>query len=204
MNDDFLFMEEDWMYKEFAARLELVRSVKYYTFKAALNLLLQRTGGPGIVIVETGTMRVKDDPGGCSTLLFAAFAQRYQAHLYTVDNSAEHMEVAKEETKQYADHVTYALQDSIQFFKNFKGAIHLLYLDSFDCDPKGDSTISQMHQMQEFEEAKWFLNAGSILLLDDNNFPSGGKTRILKHYLATKPEWELILDAGQSLWQKRA
>ncbi len=197
--EDFLFYEDDWMYREFE-RIEFVRSIKYYTFKTALNLLRQRGGK---VILETGTMRMKDDPAGCSTLLFGAFCERYGGHLYTVDNDQHHMEVSRQETKRYEKLTTYVTADSVDFLGRFVGRIDLLYLDSMDCNPIGDSTISQMHQLSEFEVAEPHLPPGAVLLCDDNNFPSGGKTKLLKQYLLTRPDWECILDLGQTLWQRR-
>ena len=197
--DEFLFMEEDWMYRTFE-RIEFVRSTKYHTFKAALDLLLQRGGK---TIVETGTMRMKDDPAGCSTLLFGAFCQNYDRQLYTVDNSEAHMAISVSETMDYGKRINYVVQDSIDFLLNFPHQIDLLYLDSMDCDPVGDSTLPQMHQLQEFNAAQHALAPNAVLLMDDNNFPSGGKTRLLKRYLLTQPDWECILDLGQSLWQRR-
>jgi len=197
--DDFLFLEHDWLYQSFE-RLEFVRSLKYYTFKAALNLLVQRNVNPNIV--ETGTMRMKDDPGGCSTLLFGAFAKRYGAHLWTVDINPSNMAVSRQETRSYSSHITYCVDDSVAFLKDFPVHINFLYLDSMDCQPVGDSSVAQQHQLEEFKAAEPHLSARAILLMDDNDFPSGGKTKILKEYLLTLPDWECIMDLGQSLWQR--
>jgi len=198
--DDFLFIENDWLYKEFE-RLEFVRSQKYDSFKAALNLLHQRVPEDAN-IVETGTQRVIDDPGGCSTLLFAAYCNRYGGQLTTVDNDPQHMVVAKIATAAYALSIKYAVQDSVEFLRAYPGRIDLLYLDSFDCSPVGDSSAAQVHQVEEFRAAKHALGRDSILLMDDNNFPSGGKTRLLKMQLPNEG-WECIIDMGQSLWQRK-
>ena len=201
--DDFLFIENDWLYREFE-RLEFVRSMKYQTFKAALNLLHQRRPS-GFEIVETGTQRVIDDPGGCSTLLFAAYCARYNGTLTTVDINPRYLEVAKEATRAYAEHVNYIESDSIKFLTDWtenNGYIDLLYLDSYDCSPIGDSSPAQLHQVKEYVAAEHALSPRSILVMDDNNFPSGGKTRLLKQQLWEKG-WECILDMGQSLWQRK-
>ena len=199
---EFIFYETDWLGKTFN-RLEVVRSPKWVTMKAALNLLLQRGGEQ---IVETGTQRMHDDPGGASTTIYGAFCQKYGLRLVTVDNTPHHMETSKLETKEYAAYIEYVLQDSISFLSRWnvheRGWIDLLYLDSMDCDPEGDSTIPQEHQRSEFLAAEHALKPGSILLLDDNNFPSGGKTRLLKDLLLISPEWECVYDWGQSLWLK--
>lgn len=197
--EEFLFIENDWMHKDFD-RLELVRSQKYFTFKVALNIFLQNKGN---IIVETGTQRVIDDPGGCSTLLFSAFCQRYGKKLFTVDNDSMHMETSKQATQQYKDCITYVLMDSVMFLKEFNGQIDLLYLDSLDCPlPPQDATQAQEHNLNEFKAAYDKLHKGSILLIDDNGLENGGKTRLTKKFLLETGEWQCILDAGQTLWIK--
>lgn len=196
---DFLFWENDWLYLKFC-RIENVRGPRYVTLKAALNIFLQHEGK---LIVETGTQRVIDDPGGCSTLLFGAFCKRYDKHLITVDNVARHMEISKQATQQYKNYITYAFEESVKFLTEFKGKIDLLYLDSLDCPfPPGDATQAQEHQLKELKAAYDKLHIGTILLLDDNDFENGGKTRLSKKFLLESGEWLLILDYAQSLWVK--
>ena len=197
--NQFLFIENDWLYKQFSY-LELLRSTQYLTFKAALNLFLQNNGE---FIVETGTQRMIDDPGGCSTTLFGAFCKRYGKRLITVDNNPKHLEISKEATKDFKDHITYVLMDSVQFLLNFNEPIDLLYLDSLDCPlPPADATESQAHQLREIKAAYGKLHVGTVVLLDDNNFENGGKTRLSKRFLLKTGEWNCILDHGQSLWVK--
>ena len=150
-----------------------------------------------------------DDPGGSSTLFFGAFCERYDRRLITVDNVARHMKVSKQATQEYKDYITYAFIDSVKFLTEFKvkgyGRIDLLYLDSLDCPfPPGDATESQIHQLNELKAAYDKLHVGSILLLDDNMFENGGKTRLTKKFLLESKEWTCILDLGQSLWVKKA
>ena len=194
--DDFLFIENDWLYERYS-HLEFVKSPKYLTFKAALNLFLQNNGK---IIVETGTMRVKDDPSGCSTLLFGAFCKRYGKKLYTVDNNPQHIEISKQETREFRNYITYVMSDSVEFLSKFKEPIDLLYLDSMDCPVEGDATAAQQHQLNEIKAAYPNLHLGSIVLLDDNDFPNGGKTMFAKRYLLGTGYWNCILDHGQSLW----
>lgn len=196
---DFIF-ENDWFGKEFQ-RLEFVNSPKYVTFKIALNLLLQNKGK---LIVETGTQRMIDDPGGCSTLLFGAFCHRYYKYLITVDNNPEHMATSVKVTKKYADHIAYALADSVGFLTLFGRPIDLLYLDSLDCPiPPADATEAQQHNLNELKAAYDKLHKGSILLIDDNSFENGGKTRLTKKYLLETGKWLCILDSSQTLWMKK-
>lgn len=58
----------------------------------------------------------------------------------------------------------------------------------------------QEFQLTEFQIAEKYLSEHAVVLLDDNELPGGGKTRLTKDYLISKPEWKLVLDMQQSLW----
>jgi hypothetical protein len=196
---DFLFIEHDWLRNRFS-HLEFVQSPKYPTFKAALNLFLQNNGQ---IIVETGTQRLKDDPGGSSTTLFGAFCKKYGTKLFTVDVDPANMKVSKDCTKAFKDFISYVLMDSVKFLKEFPQKIDLLYLDSLDCPlPPSDATEAQTHNLNELKAAYPKLHKGSIILIDDNVFSNGGKTRLSKQFLLKSQEWYCILDDGQTLWVK--
>ena len=198
--EEFIFVENDWLYKLYYEHLEFVRSPKYFTFKVALNLFLQNGGQ---IIVETGTQRLRDDPGGSSTTLFGAFCQKYCRRLITVDNDPVHMETSKDCTKEFKDYITYVLADSVSFLSGFDQPIDLLYLDSLDCPlPPADATEAQVHNLKEVKAAYSKLHRGSIILIDDNNFENGGKSRLSKKFLLKTGEWQCILDHGQTLWVK--
>jgi predicted O-methyltransferase YrrM len=198
--EEFLFFENDWMRKKFG-HLELVQSTKYFTLKVALNLFLQNNGK---LIVETGTQRVIDDRGGCSTLLFGALCARYKRRLITVDNDPVHMETSKKATEKYSDYITYVLRDSVEFLHDFNMPIDLLYLDSVDCPmPPTDATEAQKHNAHELVEAFRNLHENSLVLIDDNNFENGGKARLSKAILLQTKSWVCLLDDGQTLWMKR-
>lgn len=70
---------------------------RYPTFKAALNLLLQRTrSNEDFIIVETGCQRMEDDWGaGMSTGIFAEFCITYGGQLYSVDIDNKNVQLAK-------------------------------------------------------------------------------------------------------------
>ena len=196
---DFIFFDRDWLYEHFQG-LEFVRSPKYFTFKAALNLFLQNNGQ---IIVETGTQRLKDDPGGCSTTLFGAFCKRYGKKLFAVDNNPLHLKISIDCTREFKDYITYVLKDSVKFLSEFDQKIDLLYLDSLDCPlPPADATEAQTHNLNEVKAAYDKLHKESILLIDDNNFANGGKSRLSKRFLLRTGEWRCLLDSGQTLWIK--
>jgi hypothetical protein len=57
----------------------------------------------------------------------------------------------------------------------------------------------QMHCLKEYEAAKPKLHDHSIVLIDDNNLPGGGKARLVKDQLI-KDGWICLLDYQQSVW----
>ena len=196
---DFLFVEEDWLFQRYS-HLEFVKSPKYLTFKTALNLFLQNNGQ---LIVETGTQRMRDDPGGCSTTLFGAFCAKYGKRLITVDNNPLHLKISMDCTREFRDYISYVLKDSVEFLSEFTGAIDLLYLDSLDCPlPPADATEAQQHNLNELKAAYKNLHVGSLVLIDDNNFENGGKSWLSKRFLLKSGEFYCILDHGQTLWER--
>lgn len=175
-------------------------SERFWTFRAALNLFKQREGK---VIVETGTTRLANDWGaGMSTVLFGEFCKRYGGKIYTVDIDPANIATCKVVTQAYQEWLSYHVDDSLHFLKDFKDTIDLLYLDSLDFPIDGsDPTPCQLHQLQEFKLVEKQLHDWSIVLLDDNNFPTGGKAKLTKHYLAERG-WQCVLDSQQSLFIK--
>jgi len=62
-----------------------------------------------------------------------------------------------------------------------------------------DLLPSQEHCLKELLAAEPHLHSGSVLLIDDNTLPGGGKGRLTREYLLDK-RWLLLLDYHQSLW----
>ncbi len=205
--------------------------VRFYSMKKALELYSVGKRGEGIIL-ETGTTRMKDDWGaGMSTLVFGDFCKQYGGKTYTVDISPQNIDMCKEITKDYSDHIEYVVSDSLFFFTQFKSSIDLLYLDSYDY-PYGelldiyggkedineaakklrslttDEIIekhfniinpSQEHQLKELKLALPLLHEKSVILLDDNELPGGGKTRLSREYLQSIG-WIEVMSSQQSLW----
>jgi len=190
MNNDL-----DWFDLMFAEK----SAGRAKTFKKALQLLNERATHN---IVETGCIRQENDYGaGYSTVIFGEFCKRLGGHISTVDISPENIAVCKLVTTQYKDMIDYYIDDSVNFLKNYDKWIDLLYLDSLDTPITGDATEAQEHNLREFKAAEVLLSKGSIILLDDNDFENGGKTRLTKEYLKEKGYTEL-LGGQQSLWCK--
>lgn len=174
------------------------------TMFKALELYRQKKEQPGI-IVETGTTRMKDDWGaGMSTLVFGDFCKTYNHHLFTVDIDPDALYICQDITKEFSVFISYVENDSIEFLKNFNQTIDLLYLDSRDC-PEYDAPTStnliksQIHQLLELEAAWDKLSNDPIILLDDNLFENGGKTRLSKVWLMEHGFTE-VMSGKQSLW----
>lgn len=191
---DFIFFDS-WLEKEYFT----VGNNRYWTFKIALNLLLQRKGH---TIVETGTTYVGDVGAGASTVIFGKFLQNYRGKLYTVDLSDRNIELCKEITRNLSGNIEYTVSDSLTYLEKFPEKIDLLYLDSMDyplTPAEGKIIDCQIHQLNEFKKAEDKLHDGSIVLLDDNSLPEGGKTKLTKEYLLEKG-WVCVMDFQQSLW----
>lgn len=195
--EDFVYVNS-WFEQAYREKLDS----RYFTFKVALNLFLQFQGKN---IVETGCMRLKDDWGaGMSTFIFGAFCKKYNKHLWTVDINPKNLLVAQQETQEYKDYISYHYNDSLAFLQAFDRTIDLLYLDSLDfpLDSMLDPSTCQRHTLQELQLAFPKLSARPVVLIDDNNFPRGGKTILAKQWLKDLG-WICLLDFQQTLWIPR-
>jgi len=129
------------------------------------------------------------------------------------------------------EQVKFHLSDSVCWLEEYEKPIDLLYLDSWDypvCDmawsyhsdfetglkilenmpeeelkKKFADKIDpcQIHCLREFQAVENQLTDKSILLVDDNRFPAGGKPGLLKPYLVEKG-WKCLLDFQQTIWKK--
>lgn len=189
------FLELNSWFDEFKVKSD----GRHITFRLALNLLYQQ---PKHNIVETGTIRMIDDYGaGYSTFIYGNFVKKYGGHITTIDIEPVNMAVCKLATEEFKDQITYVVDDSLHALTLLKEPIDLLYLDSLDTpiEPEADASHAQEHCLKEFKLAEYLLHDKSIVLIDDNNFANGGKSRLVKKYLKEKG-WRLLLNAQQSLW----
>jgi predicted O-methyltransferase YrrM len=125
-------------------------------------------------IVETGTTRQKHNwhGDGCSTIIYADFCaqfknQKASPHVWTCDISKENIEMCKEVTKEYKEHITYVVDDSINFLSKFDDPIDFLYLDSYDAS-KGKDILASEHNLKEAKISIDKLHESSVILLDDS------------------------------------
>lgn len=196
-------VEFDTWFKENFQR-GLAHSSRFETMYIALNHCLNKGG---TCLVETGTMRMADNwDDGKSTLIFGSFCKKYNHHLHTADINPESVELSRQITEPYSNFISYSVTDSVLFLKNFNHKIDLLYLDSMNCPANGDVNslelvASQQHQLHEIQAAYDKLSDDPIILLDDNDFENGGKTKLSKAFLQQKGFTE-IMSWKQSLWVK--
>lgn len=175
-------------------------SFRFETFRLALKGVYEITEFP--LIFETGTVRVENDfGGGYSTYIFGECISLFGGKLITVDNDPSNIQTSKRLTKNFASNITYVLDDSLNFIKNYNEKIDLLYLDSYDCPIEGDASASQNHNLNEFKLAEPNLHDKTLILIDDVNFPNGGKSKLTHEYLE-KNNYKLIYINQQSLWKK--
>jgi len=190
-----------WFYKKYYYN---GANFRYHTLQAALNLLFQEHPDP--LIVETGCQRQKEDLGaGMSTSIFGEYVCRYGGRLISVDIDEAALSVCRECTRAFAERITYIRSDSVEFLKNLKESPDLIYLDSLDYDLTGDASAArraQEHCLNEYEAIAPRLKSDTIILLDDNDFPGGGKPKLVKERLVLSG-WTCLLEWQQSLWAKK-
>ena len=196
--NNFIDIQRDYFFIKYFKKLDK----RFWSFKIALNLFLQRNGQ---IILETGCIREKDDWGaGNSTMIFGEFCKKFDKQLITVDNDPEHLEFCEEETKDFRDHISYELSHSVDYIENLDMPIDLLFLDSLDCKegPYDENIEAQSYALEELKAALPNLHDKSIILIDDNLFANGGKTKLCKEYLQ-KHGWINLIDYKQTLWIKK-
>ena len=110
-----------------------------------------------------------------STVIFSEYVKHNNGHLYTCDINPNNIKNSKKFVKVGEKFVTFVVDDSINFLKNFKINIDFLYLDSLD----GQDPFSSEHQLKEIEASYLKLHKNSLVLLDDK----GSKTKLSFNFL---------------------
>jgi len=221
---------DNWFYRKYYYS---GANSRYHTFQLALNMLAVLDHPP--VILETGCQRQADDLGaGMSTSIWGEFCAKNGGRVYTVELSPKNLEVCKQCTQAWAQHIEYILSDSVSCIRAAT-TVHadLLYLDSMDYDYGGllnlyggqediaaamkavdqislteilakHSAIilpAQEHCLNELKAAfiSGLAHERTIIMIDDNQLPGGGKSRLAKDHLAGAG-WKCLLDFQQSVW----
>jgi hypothetical protein len=202
MDKDLIFTSDEvdnWFHEKYYASGS---NARYFTWKVALGLLNQNHENP--VIIETGCQRMEGDLGaGMSTSIFAEYIHRYGGSLISCDISMENLELAQRVIFGWDIDHKFVCSDSVSFLNTWDGPVDLIYLDSYDY-PMGENQdagrrFSQEHNLAELKAIWKQLDNNSIVLLDDNMLPGGGKPRLAKDFLIEN-NWKCLLDFQQSLW----
>ena len=165
----------------FLDKHENQENIRFDSFKFALEEAFKRNLK---VMVETGVARGKQKflffskvnfKDGMSTLIFSEYAKYVGGHLYACDINAKNIKNAKKFTNKFKRHITFYLDDSVSFLRNFEKGIDFLYLDSLDGQYPGSSE----HQLNEIKNSLKNLHKNSLVLLDDK----GQKTNLSINYM---------------------
>ncbi|MEQ9425611.1 MAG: class I SAM-dependent methyltransferase [Cyclobacteriaceae bacterium] len=170
------------------------------TFSKILKLLAERYAK---TLVETGTCRsglsnIKSD--GASTLIFANWAAKNGATLFSIDSDEQAIKTASDtlDKQELKDHVNLINADSIEFLSQFDSDIDFLYLDSLDYD-LADETLqnaSQEHHLKEFLAIENQLTDMAVVLIDDHDLPNGGKSKLALGYMLNHG-WQILMQHYQ-------
>ena len=157
-----------------------------------------------LLIIETGCMRI---PGnwagdGQSTFMFDALARERDGHLFSIDVTTESIETARRACSS-ATHLL--LGDSVATLHALGALIKrpadLLYLDSYDLDPR-DPMPSAIHHAMELIAAQPLVGPNTIVCVDDYSVgaPTGGKGLVLDQYFS-RIRARVLYSGYQKVWQ---
>lgn len=175
------------------------------TLLRTLELLKERNAK---TLVETGIARKgiqQTRADGASTIVFGTWANRNNAHLYSVDIDPVATDLAVKAAVEQGieDSITATTSDSVAYLQSFDQQVDFLYLDSYDF-PKGDlegQRLSQEHHLKEFKAIESRLHDQTIILIDDCKLPNGGKGKTVVEYMLSRG-WQFELKKYQYLMVK--
>jgi hypothetical protein len=160
------------------------KNIRFKSFEKALTIADQRDLK---TVVETGVARGKikfffikkfNWKDGMSTLLFSEYVKYRGGHLHACDIEKKNVDNAKYFCRKNQNVISFYIEDSINFLKEFTQKIDFLYLDSLD----GQIPGANEHQLKEFKEAENKLSDNCLILLDDK----GMKTELSAEYMKKK------------------
>lgn len=120
----------------------------------------------GKTVVEIGSIRQKGniEGDGYSTVAWA----QHLSKVYSVDIDPAATALTIKETQEYGN-VIAVTQDGLEFLRNFKEPIDLLYLDAWH----PDHPLCRENHRDCYLEAKPNLHSKSLVLIDDTMSSSG-------------------------------
>lgn len=151
-----------------------------------------------LYISETGTFRGEPNDGQ-STRIFAHIAESQKGFFTSIEINHDHLQksILRAQELNYWQNVSFCLLDSVKALSE-QTRIDVLYLDSFDHDP-ANPLPCQLHQLAELGAAYGKLTPNAIVLLDDCDYPTGGKAKLSTAYLLQR-NWHLLYDGMQRVF----
>ena len=157
-----------------------------------------------LLLIETGCMRI---PGnwagdGQSTFMFDALAKARDGFLFSIDVTMESIDTARTACSS-ATHLL--LGDSVATLHALSGLLNrradLLYLDSYDLDPR-DPMPSAIHHAMELIAAQPLIGPNTIVCVDDYGVgvKPGGKGLVLDQYFS-RIRARVLYSGYQKVWQ---
>jgi hypothetical protein len=157
-----------------------------------------------LLMIETGCMRI---PGnwagdGQSTFMFDALARERDGHVFSIDVTLESIDTARRACSS-ATHLL--LGDSVATLHALGALIKrpadLLYLDSYDLDPRNPMP-SAIHHAMELIAAQPLVGPNTIVCVDDYSVgaTTGGKGLVLDQYFS-RIRARVLYSGYQKVWQ---
>ena len=166
------------------------------TFRKVFELL-EAQNRKSYTIVETGTLRVKDNfaGDGCSTLLFDRFVNHHDGVVYSIDKSKKACELSR---SLVSNKTMVMNKDSLNFLRNLFIPIDCLYLDSYDIDFR-EPHPSALHHLMELCMVFKLLKSGTLVVVDDNQSETSGKGMYVAEFMK-KIKVDCIINGYQKGW----
>jgi hypothetical protein len=157
-----------------------------------------------LLIIETGSLRIPGNWGGDgqSTFMFDALARSCGGLFFSIDVTLESLDTAR---RACSSATNLLLGDSVVTLRNLAASIgrpaDLLYLDSFDLDPKNPMP-SAIHHAMELIAAQPLVGPDTIVCVDDYSVQSevGGKGLLLDLYFS-RVRAEVLHSGYQKMWR---
>lgn len=174
---------------------DLAGAHRAVTFRAAAEFILRHDLQK---LVETGTYRGL--PEGNSTLILARLAEETGGLLvsYDIDPEAICQAEAMVLDHRVRSWVHLVEGDSVTRLGARERPIQFAYLDSFDCG-RGNDSAAQCHQLAEVGAILGKMDMPSAILLDDVDYPGGGKAALSAPFLESRG-WRTLAKGYQQLF----
>jgi hypothetical protein len=159
--------------------------------------------GRSLLVVETGSLRLPGnwEGDGQSTFMFDALVRASGGVLFSVDVTNESVDSARKVCSSAAQLIANDSVSALHALTQIVSKpIDLLYLDSFDLDPK-NPLPSAIHHALELTAVRPLIGPGTIICIDDYGVgSSGGKGMIVDRFLSNIRA-KVLYSGYQKIWR---